>query len=171
MSLIGLLYPELQRLGHKIYGKTIILDRSNSFRDTRKTARQCRKSEKSHFFLRQKKSCKIVRFKSLKNLFFDSRPENGPKNCFPDPRFFRYVGFQWLLRKRVLKIGHYLETRFSEKKIQHFCLVEISVKKKYFWSKLFFCIVYNTNYKNDKIGGFFCFQLFICPVRSKKNPR
>ena len=138
MSLIGLLYPELQRLGHKIYGKTIILDRSNSFRDTRKTARRCRKSEKSHFFLRQKKSCKIVRFKSLKNLFFDPRPENGPKNCFPDPRFFCYVGFQWLLRKRVLKIGHYLETRFSEKKIQHFCLVEISAKKKYFWSKLFF---------------------------------
>ena len=161
MSLVGILYPELESLEKRNYGKTIILDRSNIFRDTSKTVWGCRKSEKSHFFLRQKKSSKIVRFKSLKNLFFDRRPKNGPKNCFPDPRFFRYVGFQWLLRKHALKIGHYLETRFSEKKIQHFCLVEISVKKKYFWSKLFFCIVYNTNYKNDKIGVFFCFQQFI----------
>ena len=161
MSLVGILYPELESLEKRNYGKTIILDRSNIFRDTSKTVQVSRKSEKSHFFLRQKKSSKIVRFKSLKNLFFDRRPKNGPKNCFPDPRFFRYVGFQWLLRKRVLKIGHYLETRFSEKKIQHFCLVEISVKKKYFWSKLYFCIVHNIKDKNEKIGVFFFFGLFI----------
>ena len=127
-------------------------------------AKRCGSVEnpKNHvFFLRKKKSSKIVRFKSLKNLFFDRRPKNGSKTCFPDPRFFRYVGFQWLLRKRDLKICHYLETRFSEKKIQHFCLVEISVKKKYFWSKLFFCIVHNIKDKNEKIGVFFCFGLFI----------
>ena len=68
--------------------------------------------------------------------------KKGPKNCFPDPRFFRYVGFQWLLRKHVLKIGHYLETRFSEKIIENFWVVEISAKKKYFWSTFFFQVVY-----------------------------
>ena len=100
------------------------------------------KFEKCHFFLRKKKLCKIVRFKSLKKIFSDSRPKKGPKNCFPDPRFFRYVGFQWLLRKHVLKIGHYLETRFSEKIIEKFWVVEISAKKKYFWSTFFFQVVY-----------------------------
>ena len=66
----------------------------------------------------------------------------GRNNSFPGLRFFRYVGFQWLLRKHVLKIGHYLETRFSEKIIEKFWVVEISAKKKYFWSIIFFQVVY-----------------------------
>ena len=78
-----------------------------------KTVSGSQKSKKSHFFLRKKIWCKIVRFKSLKNLFFDPRPKKCPKNYFHAPRFLRYVGFQWLLKKHVLKIGHYLETRFS----------------------------------------------------------
>ena len=138
MSLVGILCPELESLEKRNYGKTIILDRSNIFRDTSKTVWGCRKSEKSHFFLRKKKSSKIVRFKSLKNLFFDRRPKNGPKNCFPDPRFFRYVGFQWLLRKRVLKIGHYLETCFSEKKNPTFLFGRDLGEKKIFLVETFF---------------------------------
>ena len=70
--------------------------------------------------------------------FFDPRPEKRPEIFLPNPQFFRYVGFQWLLRKRVLKNGNYLETRFSEKKIKKFWVVEISANKKKFGRNFFF---------------------------------
>ena len=78
-----------------------------------KSVPEGQKSQNSHFFLRKKKSPKIIRFKSLKKKIPDPRPKKCPKNYFPNPWFLSYVGFQWLLRKYVLKIGHYLETRFS----------------------------------------------------------
>ena len=113
--------------------------RINIWWDKFKTSLGGQKSEKSHFFLRKKKLSFIVRFKSCKFFFFDPRPEKCPKSCVSEPEIpFPLVIFGDI----ALKNGHYLETRFSGKKIQKFCRAEISAKKKYFWSKLFFRAVY-----------------------------
>ena len=75
-------------------------------------------------------------------------PVKGRKIGFRDLLFFRYAAFQWLLRKYVTKIGHYLEIPFSKKKIEIFCQAEISAKNFFFSPKLFFWLVYMKRFSN-----------------------
>ena len=68
-------------------------------------------------------------------------PVKGRKIGFRDLLFFRYAAFQWLLRKYVTKIGHYLETFFSKKKSKFFVRPRSRRKKKKS-PKTFFELVY-----------------------------
>ena len=70
---------------------------------------------------------------------------------FPEPRFFFSLQNTVLLRKHATKMAHYLETMFFTKKIQNFWMVEISPKKKQFWSKLFFRRVYIKRCSKKKV--------------------
>ena len=83
----------------------------NFSRNTRKNGPGWSKIRKISFFSKKKKTgLESSALNLLKKKKSDPRPEMVPKNYFPGPPFSRYVGFQWLLRKHVLKIGHYLET-------------------------------------------------------------
>ena len=60
------------------------------------------KFEKCHFFLRKKKLCKIVRFKSLKKIFrFEA--EKGSEKLFSGPTFFSLRGISMAFEKACPK--------------------------------------------------------------------